>query len=112
MQLPFDDPFPIVVVDHPAVMLLIEYYHKRSGHQKSYLVLNELRQKIVAPHLRAVVKPKTPERPPEAQWFVYIQTGQQQHLLRSLLMTISFTSGGLAKSCGSSTAYLEANGLT
>ena len=55
-HLPFDARFPIIVREHPIVVLLVEFYHRLNGHQNTTTVVNELRQKIVMPHLRAVVK--------------------------------------------------------
>ena len=55
-HLPFDARFPIIVREHPIVILLVEFYHRLNGHQNTTTVVNELRQRIVMPHLRAVVK--------------------------------------------------------
>lgn len=37
-------------------MLLIHYYHQTNGHQNTTAVVNELRQKVVMPHIKARVK--------------------------------------------------------
>ena len=35
LQLLFDARYPVVVVDPPAVVLLIEYFHRLNGHQNT-----------------------------------------------------------------------------
>lgn len=56
-NIPVEARFPIIVPDnHPAIVLLISYYHHRNGHQNTTTVLNELRQKVIMPRMKAAVK--------------------------------------------------------
>ena len=56
-NLHMDARFPVIVVgSHPAVVLLIQHYHHVNGHQNTSTVVNELRQKIIMPHMKSTVR--------------------------------------------------------
>lgn len=57
MTLPYDARFPVIVPSgHPAIVLMVEFYHSANAHQNTTTVVNELRQKIRMPFMRAVVR--------------------------------------------------------
>lgn len=55
-NLPYDAPFPVILCQHPAVDLLVQHYHMVSNHQNTTAVINELRQRIIFPNMRAVIR--------------------------------------------------------
>lgn len=57
VHLSMDARFPVIVCgEHPAVVLLILHYHRANGHQNTSSVINELRQKVVMPLMRATAR--------------------------------------------------------
>lgn len=52
-----DARFPVIVADnHPAIGLLIMFYHHANGHRNTTTVVNELRQKVVMHKMKAAVR--------------------------------------------------------
>ena len=55
--LPYDSRYPVILdEEHPAVALLVMYYHRKSNHQLTSVVVNELRQRVVFFNMVAIVR--------------------------------------------------------
>ena len=56
-SLPYDARFPVILPeDHPVVPLLVMTYHRRTNHENTNTVMNELRQRVVFFNMVATIR--------------------------------------------------------